>query len=95
MKFHVQSLFLAVMMTSAEASDELVYGTDAKDSLGRAVRIIETIRSDGSGRRRLLSGDFIGENFWPGYRGSGPAFFDEPDVSPLGRRVLFTNTYNL
>ena len=82
-------------LTAAAGPDELVYGTDARDSSGRPVRIIAGIRADGSGRREFLHPDFVGENFWPGYRGSGPVQFDTPDVSPAGKQILFSNTYNV
>ena len=86
---------LTLAAVSAMEPGELIYGTDARDSSKRPVRILETIRTDGTGRRPLLSPDFIGENFWPGYRGAGPVQFDSPDVSPVGKQILFTNTYNL
>ena len=86
---------LALAAVSAGSPAELIYGTDARDSSNRPVRIIETIWSDGTGRRPLLSPDFIGENFWPGYRGVGPVQFDSPDVSPVGKQIIFTNTYNI
>ncbi|NMA20750.1 MAG: TolB family protein [Lentisphaerae bacterium] len=94
MKFILLVLFL--LGCSLSFGDELVFGTDARDSLGKMVRIPVTMKEDGSGRRNLLSPDFVGENFWPGYRGAGgPSLYDTADVSPLGRRVLFTNTFSL
>ncbi|MBQ9772366.1 MAG: PD40 domain-containing protein [Lentisphaeria bacterium] len=72
---------------------ELVYGTDARDSSGRPVRILEQIREDGSGQKQLISPDFKGENFWPGYRGFGPNQYEYSDVSVQGN-IIFTNTYN-
>ena len=77
---------LTLAVVSAMETGELIYGTDARDSSNRPVRILETIRTDGSGRRPLLSPDFIGENFWPGYRGAGPVQFDSPDAG-LGAGV--------
>ena len=71
----------------------IIYGTDARDSSGRPVRILEKIKEDGTGRTQLISPDFRGENFWPGYRGFGPNQFEYSDVSPQGI-VIFTNTYN-
>ena len=71
----------------------IIYGTDARDSSGRPVRILEKIKEDGTGRTQLISPDFRGENFWPGYRGFGPNQFEYSDVSPQGI-ILFTNTYN-
>ena len=59
----------------------LVYGTDARDSSGRPVRIIERINEDGTERMPLISPDFKGENFWPGYRGFGPNQYEYSDVS--------------
>ncbi len=75
------------------SAQSLVYGTDARDSSGRPVRIIEQINEDGSQRKQVISPDFKGENFWPGYRGAGPNQYDYPDVSFQGN-LIFTNTYN-
>lgn len=95
MRFAILFLLAVFSAAAAEKTGELVYGTDARDSLNRPVRILETIREDGSGRKTLLSPDFRGGNFWPGYRGDGPFQFDTPDVSPVGKQILFSNTYNI
>ena len=73
----------------------IVFSVNARNSMGHPVRVIEKIRETGSARTRLLSPDFVAENWWPGYRGVGPAIFDAPSVSALGKKIIFTNTYNI
>ncbi|MBQ6470589.1 MAG: PD40 domain-containing protein [Victivallales bacterium] len=82
-------------LTVSLSAFDVVYSVDGRDSLGRAVRILEQCAEDGTMRRPLLAADFQAENLWPGYRGLGPFLYDQPDVSWDGRAILFSNTYNL
>ena len=87
------ALFAVIGLLPVMLNAKLVYGTDARDASGRPVRIIEQINTDGTGRKQLISSDFKGENFWPGYRGFGPTQFEYSDMNDQGD-LIFTNTYN-